>query len=241
MTTYNLTAGKTWAAGESITTAKLNQSQTASSTSITNNLIGIASNTADYIPQWNGTSGALLKDGKEVVTAISGSSTDAQVPTAEAVEERIVTATTYPGISMYTAETVSCSSDTATLAEILIDANTFTLDYADSEFVTYSLGTTILTPSITIPATGRYNVKITGYANTPSHIVFQVGIGGSKYALTGIHPRSSSGSTTATADQGNLDLNMNLSSGNVISVFAAVADSGNDLAFTSFTIQRIPT
>jgi len=93
MTTYNLAAGKTWVTGESVTAPKLNTSQTGSSITITDNLIGASSSTDNNIPQWDGTTGALLKDGKIFTTDVDSGSLDTEVPSAKACYDALPTAT----------------------------------------------------------------------------------------------------------------------------------------------------
>lgn len=93
MTAYNLSAGRTWVTGESVTATKLNTAMTGSTITITNNLIGAASSTNENIPQWDGTTGALLKDGKIFTTDVDSGSLDTEVPSAKACYDALPTAT----------------------------------------------------------------------------------------------------------------------------------------------------
>ena len=91
MTAYNLSPGKSWVTGESVTATKMNTALTGSTTTITNNLIGQASSTTDNIPQWSDTTGALLKDGKIFTTDVDSGSLDTEVPSAKACYDGAVT------------------------------------------------------------------------------------------------------------------------------------------------------
>lgn len=51
---------------------------------------GPSSSTDNYIPQWDGTSGALLKAGLGVVTTVGDPGVDTNIPTEQAVREAIV-------------------------------------------------------------------------------------------------------------------------------------------------------
>jgi hypothetical protein len=187
MTAYNLSPGRTWVTGESVTATKMNTAMTGSTITITNNLIGQASSTTNYIPQWSDGSGALLKEGKELVTApVDGSSTDDQIPTAQSVHETIdalgVTGTnsgstgavTLGGIKIYWATgdpTNTQGEETITIAggvfsgtpyTVLVSTNNTTgTAQADSFFQVKSFTSTLVTLYNQQPNTNTVNVTPT--------------------------------------------------------------------------------
>jgi len=90
MGTYNVTNNKTWATGESVTDAKLN---TVDEVTIASNVTGPASSTASAIALYSNTGGEIIKDSAKTITPtnVSSGSTDATVPTSEAVFGGMVT------------------------------------------------------------------------------------------------------------------------------------------------------
>ncbi|MDX9785438.1 MAG: hypothetical protein RBT11_01585 [Desulfobacterales bacterium] len=52
-------------------------------------VFGPVTNTADYVPQWNGADSKTLKNGLSVVTTIGDPGSDAAIPTEQAVREAI--------------------------------------------------------------------------------------------------------------------------------------------------------
>jgi len=48
-----------------------------------------ATNTADYVPQWDGTNSKLLKNGKQIVTAMSGTPSDGRILTEKGVDDAL--------------------------------------------------------------------------------------------------------------------------------------------------------
>lgn len=110
MATYTLVAGKTWATGESVTAAKQNTSQTAATIVIAENTIGPASATTNNLVTFNGdqSTGSLIKDSGAIITTtdVSASSTDAQIPTGEAVFDGMVT---------YVGDTITATGDSASI------------------------------------------------------------------------------------------------------------------------------
>ena len=93
MGSYGLTTGKTWATGESVTAAKLNTQVDGATTTIANNVIGPATSTNQGVAIFNGDDGELLADPAVLISTanVSSSSTDAQIPTGEAVYDGMVT------------------------------------------------------------------------------------------------------------------------------------------------------
>lgn len=53
------------------------------------NVLGPASNTDGYVPQWNGADSKLLKNGLSVVTTVGATGADTALPTEQAVREAL--------------------------------------------------------------------------------------------------------------------------------------------------------
>jgi hypothetical protein len=60
----------------------------------TGDVIGPATNTDNYIPQWNGANSKTLKDGLSITTTIGEEGVDTAIPTEQAVREAIVASST---------------------------------------------------------------------------------------------------------------------------------------------------
>jgi len=152
MTAYNLSPGKSWVTGESVTATKMNTALTGSTTTITNNLIGQASSTTDNIPQWSDTTGALLKDGKIFTTDVDSGSLDTEVPSAKACYDGITTGlATINNISakIY-ANAVTGGININNPVKLALNSQSFT-----STGYTIDVSTNY---SITVPSTGRYRI-----------------------------------------------------------------------------------
>jgi hypothetical protein len=52
-------------------------------------VVGPATNTANYVPQWDGANSKTLKDGLELVTTVGATGSDSKIPTEQGVREAI--------------------------------------------------------------------------------------------------------------------------------------------------------
>ena len=191
-----------------------------------------ATNTADYLPQWDGANSRTLKDGKEVVTSISGSSTDAQILTAKGVYDHVVATTAYPMMSM---TRVTATSFNATPAPVLTYTTAFH-DYAD---FTYSLAN----GSITIPSTGRYEVSLTCDCIAHTWRAIRMQVDGSDYTLGGITPLEHSQEDTAgqTKDSGHYIVVADLTLNEVITMDIAMVGTASQTSSNFiFSVRKVP-
>jgi len=226
-TNVSLQAGKTWVAGESITTAKLNASQVASQT--------LVNDIDNFTKLGSGEGLVFQKSGNnlefkslKVAGAVSIASTNNDIT---------ITLPTYPMINIYSKVLVVNQST------LSVYAGNWTLDAADTEFTSKY---TLTTGEVEIPSTGRYTISVSQrVANnyiTDSEIGFS--IGGTIYTLgsENVMMKTSDIDNLSTGEGHSLIRTLDFTAGDLIKPMGKCNATGATITvdLAEFSVRKVP-